>query len=392
MKLSNRSDVAPFLAMEIARDAMFRAAAGQDVALLCVGQPWGGAPQVALKAAEVAMRKEGLGYTMAQGIPALRRAIAARYERIDGAAVDPERIIVTTGSSSAFSLAFIAMFDQGARVALGAPGYPPYRHILRALGCEVVTVPTAAENGFQITGHDLAAAHAHAPLQGAIVASPANPTGAISSAEDLGALLDHARQHESGLVVDEIYHGLTYEGDVRSVLALPGALDHPGLVVINSFSKYYAMPGWRIGWMVVPPAFVPVIDKLQQNMFICPPGISQVAAMAAISPEAEPELEGRKDTLRHNRGLLLSALPSLGIRPAASADGAFYIYADVSGLTGDSFEWCRRALDETNVAMTSGIDFDEKDGRHYIRIAYARETAEIERGLERLAKWRGRVD
>jgi aspartate/methionine/tyrosine aminotransferase len=394
---SDRSGVAPFLAMQIAADAFARQSAGQDVALLCVGQPWGSAPAVAREAASAAIAREGLGYTAAAGTPALRRAIADRYRRVDGVEVDPGRIIVTTGSSAGFSLAFLTLFEAGDAVALGAPGYPPYRHILRALGCTVANVPTRAEDGFQLTLDALAAMETAgtgmaAPLRGLILASPANPTGSVSRPEDLAGLRAIARARGMGLVMDEIYHGLIWSGEPRSILAQDGALDDPGLVVVNSFSKYFAMPGWRVGWMVVPEALVPVVDRLQQNLFICPPAIAQAAAVAACGPEAEPELEARRAVMRHNRALLLQSLPALGIQPATPAEGAFYVYADVSSLTGDSFEWCRRALDEAGVAITPGVDFDESNGSRFVRLAYARQTSEIEAALGRLAAWRGRSD
>lgn len=377
MKTSRRSQVDPFIVMDVMEAARAKEARGDSVIHMEVGQPSTPAPALARKALAEAMERDALGYTVALGLPELRARIARLYADWYGLDLDPERVIVTAGSSSAFILAFTALFDAGDRVALGAPGYPSYRQILRALSLEAVDLETSAEARYQPVADQIKAA---GDLAGVIVASPANPSGTMLSHQDMSALVGAAAEQGAAFVSDEIYHGLTYGG--RAVSALEVSDD---VVVINSFSKHFSMTGWRIGWMVVPEDMVRVVERLAQNMFICPPHASQVAALGAL--DAHEELEASRSIYAKNRDLMLSRLPQMGVNKFAPPDGAFYVYADVSDLTQDSRAFAAEILDKTGVALTPGLDFDPARGHQTLRFSYARSTDDIAEGLDRLEQY-----
>lgn len=380
MRASRRGVVDPFIVMDVMEAARAAEAAGRRVIHMEVGQPGTPAPAGARAALARAMEAGPLGYTVALGLPELRRGIADLYRRWYGLDLNPGRVVVTAGSSAAFTLAFTALFDAGDRVGLGEPGYPSYRQILRALSLTPVGLPASEGNRLQPTPADVALAP---DLQGLIVASPANPSGTMLSRDALAALIAHAADREIAFVSDEIYHGLHY-GD-RAVSALEISDE---VVAINSFSKYFSMTGWRIGWMVVPETMVRTVERLAQNLFICPPHASQVAALAAL--ECIDELEGNRAVYAANRGLMLQGLARAGFDRIAPPDGAFYIYADVGALTSDSRAFATQILDGAGVAVTPGLDFDPVRGGGTLRFSYARSTAEIEEGLARLADFMGR--
>ena len=372
MRTSSRGMVDPFIVMDVMEAARAAEAAGRHVIHMEVGQPSTPAPAGARAALATAMETEALGYTVALGLPALRQGIADLYRRWYGVEVDPARVIVTAGSSAAFLLAFTALFDAGEKVALGEPGYPSYRQILRALSLTPVGIPTRAEDRYQPRPGEIPA-----DVQGLIVASPANPSGTMLDRPALAALIGAAAERGLAFVSDEIYHGLHYEG--RAVSALEISDD---VCVINSFSKYFSMTGWRVGWMVVPESHVRTVERLAQNMFICPPHASQVAARAALG--CIDELEANRAVYAENRRLMLEGLPRAGFTRIAPPDGAFYIYADVSDLTGDSRAFAAEILDKAGVAVTPGLDFDPRRGAGTLRFSYARSTADIREGLARL--------
>ncbi len=367
--------VPPFHAMAMSRLAEEREAAGHRVLHLEVGQPSTGLPSGARRAVEAALDRP-LGYTNAPGVAALRRRLAERY---DG--VDPERVTVVSGASAGFTLAFLALFDAGARVGVLEPGYPCYRNTLLALGMEPVPIPVGPATRWAPTPELIDAA---GPLDGLIIASPSNPTGTILRAEALAELAAACRRAGIAVIADEIYHGIAAE-------PAPRILDHePDAVVVNSFSKYYSMTGWRVGWMVVPDALVDVTERLQQNLFICAPHVSQVAALAALDDTAE--LDGHVARYLTNRSILIDGLGTAGITDVAPADGAFYVYAHVPHLTTalgiDSMALCRRWLDELGVCATPGIDFDLARGQEYVRFSSAGSTETMEEAVDLLARWR----
>mgnify|MGYP001218837239 FL=1 len=374
MRGSRRGAVDPFIVMDGMEAARAAEAAGRHVIHMEVGQPGTPAPALARKALAQAMEAGALGYTVALGLPELRARIARLYADWYGIDLDPGRVVVTAGASGAFLLAFTALFDAGDRVALGAPGYPSYRQILRALSLTPVDIETAAEDRFQPTAEQLAAVP---DLAGVIVASPSNPAGTMLDRPALAALVEAAAARDAAFVSDEIYHGLGYGR--RAVSALEISDD---VVVVNSFSKYHSMTGWRIGWMVVPESLVRQVERLAQNLFICPPHASQIAALAAM--DATDELEANVAVYAENRRLMLEGLPRAGFDQIAPPDGAFYVYADVSDLTGDSLAFAREILDQAGVAVTPGVDFDAARGAGTLRFSYPRSTADIAEGLERL--------
>lgn len=376
MRSSRRGEVDPFIVMDVMEAARQREAAGKSVIHMEVGQPGTPAPAGARKALAQAMEAGALGYTVALGLPELRAGIAGLYRRWYGVDLDPARVVVTSGSSAAFLLSFTALFDAGARVGLGEPGYPSYRQILRALSLTPMGIPTASENRLQPVPDDLAGVE----MEGLIVASPGNPSGTMLDRPALAALMDHCAGRGISFISDEIYHGLHY-GD-RAVSALEIGQD---CHVINSFSKYFSMTGWRVGWMVVPEDQVRLVERLAQNMFICPPHASQIAALAAL--ECIDELEANRAVYAENRRLMLEGLPNAGFTRIAPPDGAFYIYADVSDLTGDSLAFAAEILDGAGVAVTPGLDFDPHRGARTLRFSYARSTAEIAEGLARLTEF-----
>jgi aspartate/methionine/tyrosine aminotransferase len=379
LKLSRRGQVPPFIAMDVLRAANARAAEGEDVLHLEVGQPSTPAPAAVLEAARAALGRETLGYTDALGLPALREAIALHYRDRHGVAVDPARIVVTTGSSGAFLLAFLAAFDPGDRVLMTAPAYPAYRNILTALDLVPVELETGPAERYQMTPERLAAEAGR--VDGIIVASPANPTGTMLAPKDLAALARLCRERGIRLVSDEIYHGIVYGEAEATTLASSNEA-----VVVNSFSKYFSMTGWRLGWMVVPPDMLRAVECLAQNLYISPPALSQHAAIAAFA--CRDELDANVARYAANRALLLKELPKAGFTRFAPSDGAFYLYAEVAHLTNDSAEFCRRMLREIGVACTPGIDFDPARGHTSLRISFAGATETMAEAARRLKAWR----
>ena len=378
MAASRRAQVAPFFAMEILKAATRRAAEGAQVFHMETGEPGSGAPGAVLDAARAALAEGRIGYTEAHGVQALRERIAASYGERYGFAPPAERIVVTTGGSAGLMLAFLAAFDSGDRVALANPGYPAYRNTLLALGLEPVLLPTAAATRFQPTVAMLEALAQ--PIQGLIVASPSNPTGTMLARRTLEAVAGFCDKRGIRVVSDEIYHGITYGEPAASVAALSESA-----VVINGFSKYFAMTGWRLGWMVVPEDLARAVERLAQNLFISPPALSQRAALAAFDCRAE--LEANVARYARNRSIVQRALPAAGFGALAPCDGAFYAYADVSGLSDDSEAFCRRMLAECGVAATPGIDFDTERGRAFVRFSYAGATEEVEAACAALQRW-----
>jgi aspartate/methionine/tyrosine aminotransferase len=376
---SARSAVPPFMVMDVMAAAGRIEAAGGRVIHMEVGQPAAPAPATAIAAAQAALAGL-LRYTETLGIPELRARIARHYAETYGLAVPPARIVATTGSSAGFVLAFLALFDPGDRVAVAVPGYPPYRHILTALGCEPVTIETTAATRWAITPEMLVAEHRRAPLQGVLVASPANPTGTMMRPEALRDLVAAAQQDNIRFISDEIYHGLDYAFTAECALRWSD-----DVVVINSFSKYFCMTGWRVGWMLAPDALVRPIDRLQGNLAISVPTLSQIAAVAAFDGRAE--MEAVKHGYEENRRILLDGLPKVGLDKILPVDGAFYLYADVSRFSSDSFAFARRMLEETHVAVTPGVDFDPAHGHDFIRFCYAGSAAEMHEAVERIGAW-----
>jgi aspartate/methionine/tyrosine aminotransferase len=377
---SGRSDVPPFMVMDVMAAAARIEAAGGHVIHMEVGQPAASAPKAAIQAARAALDSTRIDYTAALGTPSLRQRIARHYRESYGFAVDSSRIVVTTGSSAAFILAFMAMFEPGDRVAVTVPGYPPYRHILTALGCEPVLIETSSETRHALTGEALLAAHRKAPLKGVLVASPANPTGTMMSREALSGLISAAESAGIRFISDEIYHGLDY-----AFPAVTAAELSADALVINSFSKYFCMTGWRVGWMVVPEPLVRPIERLQQNLSISVPTLSQIAAEAAFDGCAE--MEEVKRGYLENRRILIEGLPRAGLTKFLPADGAFYLYADVSDFTSDSLAFAGQMLEKAHVAATPGADFDPIHGRQFIRLSYARSAHEMREAVERIARW-----
>ena len=380
--LSKRSDVEPFHAMDVLAEATLRRQAGHPVISMAVGQPSHPAPQAALEAARAALGHGRIGYTDALGTLALRQALSAHYQARHGLSVDPKRIAITTGSSAGFNLAFLTLFDAGDSVAIARPGYPAYRNILAALGLDVVEVPVTDETQFTLTPESLEAAQAVSGkrLKGVLLASPANPTGTVTGRAALKALADYCADRSIAFISDEIYHGLTFVGEETSALELTDEA-----IVINSFSKYYCMTGWRIGWMVLPERLVRPIERVAQSLYISAPELSQIAAEAALGAGAE--LDIYRESYGRNRDFLMRRLPEIGFRVASPMDGAFYAYVDVSRFTNDSMAFARKMLAEINVAATPGLDFDPIEGHRAMRISYAGSNAEIEEAVERMAAW-----
>lgn len=378
-RIASRGSIAPFIVMDVMRAAAEREAAGGDVIHLEVGQPSGQAPTRVLKAARRALDDHPLGYTVALGTEELRTRIANHYRHAHGVAVDPALVAITTGSSAGFLLAFLAAFEPGDRVAVAAPGYPAYRNILKALGIECVPIRVGPASRWQVTADLLRKVEGR--LDGVVVASPSNPTGSMLSAKELSDLVQWCEAAGVRLVSDEIYHGITYGAPAASAAGREG--HH---VVVNSFSKYFAMTGWRLGWMVLPPDMLRAVECLQQNLFISPPTLSQIAAAAVF--DCLDELDARVATYRANRDLLLEELPKAGFTRLAPSDGAFYLYADIGDLTNDSPEFCRRMLAEIGVATTPGTDFDPFDGHRAMRFSFAGSTSHMAEAARRLKAWK----
>ncbi|HEY0222881.1 MAG TPA: aminotransferase class I/II-fold pyridoxal phosphate-dependent enzyme [Pseudolabrys sp.] len=377
---SKRSDVPPFIVMDVMAAAAAIEARGGRVVHMEVGQPAAPAPATALAAAKAALELGRIGYTEALGVPSLRARIARHYAQTYDLSLEPARVVVTTGSSGAFILAFLALFEAGDRVALANPGYPPYRHILSALGCEPVLIETAVATRWAMTGKALIAAHRQRPLAGVVIASPANPTGTMMDADALSQLIAVAEAEGIRVISDEIYHGLDYAFPAETAANLSERA-----VVINSFSKYFCMTGWRVGWMVVPESLLRAVERLQQNLAISVPALAQIAAEAAF--EGRLEMEAVKHGYEENRRILTQGLPKVGLDKFLPVDGAFYLYADVSRFSNDSLDFAKRMLDEAGVAATPGIDFDPVNGHNFLRFCYAGSAAEMDEAVERIGNW-----
>ena len=356
-----------------------------DLVNLSAGQPSAGAPAPVRAAAMRALEADRLGYTVALGIPELRDAIAGSYTRQYGLDVTAEDVVLTTGSSGGFLLTFLACFDAGDRVAIASPGYPCYRNILSALGCEVVEIECGPQTRFQPTVEMLA--ELDPPVQGVIVASPANPTGTVIPPTELAAIARWCDSHDVRLISDEVYHGLVYPGAPPTSCAWETSRN---AVVANSFSKFFAMTGWRLGWLLVPPELRRAVDCLTGNFTICPPVLPQYAAVAAFTPEAIAEAEGHLHHYAANREKLLAGLHHIGLSRLAPADGAFYIYADVSDFTSDSLQFCETLLAETGLAIAPGVDFDTVNGGSFVRLSFAGPAADVDEALIRLGPWLSR--
>ncbi|MDY6871568.1 MAG: pyridoxal phosphate-dependent aminotransferase [Actinomycetota bacterium] len=377
-----RAGIPPFYVMDVWLAAAERQRTHGDLVNLSAGQPSAGAPTAVREAAIAALQENQLGYTVALGIPELREAIAARYAGQFGLTVGLDDVVLTTGSSGGFLLAFLACFDVGDRVAIASPGYPCYRNILTALGCEVVEIPCGADTRFQPTAAMLA--ELDPPVQGVIVASPANPTGTVIPPDELAAIATWCEATGTRLISDEVYHGLVYDGAPPTSCAWQTSRK---AVVVNSFSKYYAMTGWRLGWLLVPPELRRAVDRLTGNFTICPPALAQHAAVAAFTQESTAEADGLLAHYAENRRLLLDGLRAIGIDRLAPADGAFYVYADVSHLTDASLSFCAKLLADTGVAIAPGVDFDTLHGNSFVRLSFAGPTADITEALGRIGDW-----
>jgi aspartate/methionine/tyrosine aminotransferase len=382
MHVAQRANVPPFHVMDLLAAAQRRQASHGDLVNFVAGQPSTGAPKAVRAEARRLLDEEVLGYTVATGVPGLREAVAAHHRRTHGIDVTLDDVVITTGSSGGFLLAFLAAFEVGDRVVMARPGYPCYRNVLTALGCEVVEIDCGPQTRFQPTAEQLEAIEG--PLAGLVVASPANPTGTMLLPAELDAIARWCEDNGVRLVSDEIYHGITYGVGTSSAWQT----SRTG-VVFGSFSKYFSMTGWRLGWMLVPEDLRRPVDVLTGNFTICPPVLSQYAAIAAFTPESYAELDGHVTRYAANRDLLLDGLPRLGIDKLAPADGAFYVYADIAHLTDDSRSWCLRLLEDTGVATAPGIDFDTRRGNEFVRLSFAGGAAEISEGLDRLGRWLG---
>ena len=376
---SKRSNVPPFMAMDVMAAAAQVEAKGTHVVHMEVGQPAAAAPATALRAAQAALSGR-IAYTETLGIPSLRARIARHYADTYELALDPARVVVTTGSSAGFILAFLSLFEPGDRVALANPGYPPYRHILSVLGCEPVLIEASAETRWALSAKSLIAAHRERPLAGVVVASPANPTGTMMDANTLSRLIAVAEAEGIRVISDEIYHGLDYAFAAETAANLSERV-----VVIHSFSKYFCMTGWRIGWMVVPESLVRAIERLQSNLAISVPTLAQIAGEAAF--DGRDEMEAVKRCYEKNRLILMQGLPTIGLDKFLPVDGAFYIYADISHFSDDSLDFAKRMLNEAHVAATPGIDFDPANGKHYLRFCYAGSATEMHMAVERIGNW-----
>jgi aspartate/methionine/tyrosine aminotransferase len=379
-KVAKRGAVPPFIVMDVMRAANERAAAGGHVLHLEVGQPSTPAPAAVLEAARRALSADRIGYTDAFGIEPLRRRIARHYGESYGIDLDWRRVAITTGSSGAFLLAFLAAFDIGDRIAVSRPGYPAYRNILTALGVDVISVPVGPSSHFQPTPALLD--QIGEPLDGLVVASPANPTGSMLDRTALRGLVEYCAERRMRLISDEIYHGITYGEPAETAFAFSDAT-----IVVNSFSNYYSMTGWRLGWMVLPEPLLRAVECLAQNLFISPPGLSQLAATHVF--DCLEELEANVARYATNRALLLDGLPRAGFERLAPADGAFYLYAQLADADSDSVELTHRMLAEADVAATPGIDFDPEHGDRFVRFCFAGAPDEMAEAVRRLVAWRG---
>lgn len=379
---SVRSAVDPFLAMDVMVAAEARSAQGKQVLHMEVGEPGHQAPLIVREAAKAAIDNDRISYTPALGLLSLRERISTHYLETYGTFVSPKRIAITTGSSAGFILSFLSAFDAGARVGLAAPGYPAYRNVLKALGLVAVSIPVKAENRYVITADDLQAVHDQEPLDGVLIASPANPSGTMLLPDAFVQLIEYCAQNSIRFISDEIYHGIVYEGTARTALS---HTDHT--IVINSFSKYYCMTGWRIGWMVLPEGLVRPVERLAQSLYISAPYISQIAAAKAF--DAVDELDAICQQYAANRQKLLKALPEIGFEGLHPADGAFYIYANAGRFTNNALDFSKSLLDNTGVAATPGVDFDPDHGQTMMRFSFAGDEVTIDRAIDAMAHWLG---
>ena len=376
MKHSVRGNIDPFIVMDVMEKARKAEENGRKIIHLEVGQPSNSIPFEAKRRTSHIMERDPLGYTVALGLPELRKKISGLYDRWYNLDLDPARVVITSGSSGAFILSFISLFDVDARVGIGAPGYPSYRQILKSLGMLPVVVKTSLENKFQPTKNDILSNS----LDGLLVASPSNPSGTMLDQNELAELIETSNSVGANFISDEIYHGIQYDKKAVSALEITDQC-----YVINSFSKFFSMTGWRVGWMVVPEDHIRVVERLAQNLFICPPHISQVAALEALS--CENELSQYIEIYRKNRQIIMHELPQIGFQNFAPPDGAFYFYVDISRYSDDSLSFCDDVLKEVGVAITPGVDFDPERGNTTIRISYARSTDEISEGINRLGNF-----
>ena len=373
MRKSKRGNVDPFIVMDVMENARKAEERGEDIVHMEVGQPGTPAPMDAQKELIKIMKNDSMGYTVALGIPELRQRISQLYGNWYNLDLNPNRIIITSGSSAGFILSFSSLFDAKDRVGICSPGYPSYRQILKAQDLEPVLIETKFENNFQPFSKDLKDIN----LSGVLIASPANPTGSMLNYNQLEGLINTSLENNISFISDEIYHGIEYEKKATTALQITDQC-----YVINSFSKYFSMTGWRVGWMVVPEDHIRQIERLAQNMFICAPHASQIAALHAL--DCEDELKNNLNVYKENRKLMIKGLKDSGFTKISSPDGAFYIYADVSKFCNDSLEFANRVLNEAKVAITPGLDFDPKRGNSTLRFSYARSTEDITRGLDKL--------
>jgi aspartate/methionine/tyrosine aminotransferase len=377
---SRRSRVAPFMAMDVLSEAAALERQGRRIIHMEVGEPAAPPPGVVREAAIDALAGGRVGYTEALGLPSLRAAIARSYGGLYGIEVAAERIAVTTGSSGGFVLVFLACFDPGARIAISEPGYPAYRNLLEALGLEAVALPVSAAARFAVTAEMIEAAHRERALDGVLLMSPANPSGTMLTRDALAEICATCDRLRLQFISDEIYHGLTYERPADTALAFSQSA-----IVVNSFSKYYCMTGWRIGWLVLPEELVRPIERLQQSLAISVPYLSQIAAGAAFG--ACDELEAVRGGYAKNRAYLLEELPKIGLGDFHPVDGAFYVYADVGRFTNDSAAFCKRMLEESGVAATTGLDFDRRRGHRTMRVSFAGSYDDMREAIARLGAW-----
>jgi aspartate/methionine/tyrosine aminotransferase len=381
VRVSRRAaGLGPFIAMDVMATAKFRERAGQSIVHMEVGEPGAAAPRIVREAAMAALSGERIGYTEALGRPSLRARIAKHYQDTYGIEISPERIAITTGSSGGFVLAFLALFDPGARVAVSNPGYPAYRNIFDAFGIDAVVLDTTAKDRFAVTAAMIERAHADEKLDGVLLMSPANPSGTMMTPEALRDICETCDRLGISFVSDEIYHGLTYVGPAETALRYS-----PDAIVANSFSKYYCMTGWRIGWLILPEVLIRPVERLQQNLAVSVPTLSQIGAEMAF--DAVEELEAVKAGYARSRAVLFEELPRIGLGDFHPADGAFYIYCDISRFSNDSLDFCKRMLTEAGVASTPGLDFDRDQGHRTVRFSFAGPEAEVIEGVKRLKGW-----
>ena len=378
LKIAERGVIPPFIVMDVMRAANKRAASGKNVLHLEVGQPSTSAPRAVIEAAKQMLETDLLGYTDALGVPPLRERLASYYQEYYGITVPMDHIAITTGSSGALMLSFLAAFDHGDKVGLASPSYPAYKNILRALGVETIDIPVGPDTAFQPTAEILA--NFDVKLDGLIVASPSNPTGSMLSAEALEEIVQWCDANGVRLISDEIYHGITYDGKASTALSYGD-----NAIIINSFSKYFSMTGWRLGWMIVPENMIRAAECLAQNLYISPPTLSQLATISVF--ECFEELDANVVRYTENRALLLKELPKAGLDQLAPSDGAFYVYADVTRFTNDSQAFCQKVLAETGVAITPGIDFDTERGSQFVRFSFAGATDDMAAATERLGDY-----